>query len=65
MEYIQILQDIFPDNEKELSFDYNADFDQKFESGMTRLQDAIILLKKTRATNDKFATQAALVYIRV
>lgn len=65
MKYIQILQDAFPNNEKELSFDYNADLDQRFESGMTKLQDAIILLKKAKDANDKIATKTALVYIRV
>jgi len=65
VKYIQILHDVFPNAEKELSFDYNADLGQRFESGMTKLQDAIILLKKARDADDKTATLTALVYIRV
>ncbi|XBS68903.1 hypothetical protein ABK905_20430 [Acerihabitans sp. KWT182] len=65
MRFIGILQAKFPNNGKYLSFDYNADLDQRFENNMIKLQDAIILLNEAEDADDKVAAKVALVYIRV
>ncbi len=65
MRFIGILQDAYSNNEKDLSFDYNADLDKRFENNMAKLQDAVILLDKAEDADDKVAAKVALVYIRV
>lgn len=54
-----------PIDQSDLLIDYSDKQDALLERDFECLKDAKELLKKTRLENDKIATQAALVYIRV
>ncbi|WP_213993643.1 hypothetical protein [Sodalis sp. dw_96] len=63
--YIQILNEFYLNGDKDLSIDTNLDLDRELEKQISCLQDAVVLLGKTRDAEDEIATQAALVFIRV
>lgn len=52
-------------SEDELSIDFKSDLERLFDTDLTRLNDAVMLLKKAKEADDKVTTLAALVYIRV
>jgi hypothetical protein len=63
--YIQLLNEFYSSEDKDLSIDTNLDLDRDLEEQISCLKDAVVLLKKTRDADDKIATQAALIFIRI
>jgi hypothetical protein len=63
--YVQIIKDLSAEIDGELSINVDTDLDQKYNTYITKLQDAVSLLKKARDADDEIAIQAALVYIKV
>lgn len=63
--YIPMAECLTSANSEELSIDILINLDVEFERNMTRLQDAVILLKKARDAEDDLTIRAALVYIKI
>jgi hypothetical protein len=55
-EYVNIFREFFLNDKVELSINCDGNLDQKLKCDISRLQDAITLLKKNRDAKDKIAT---------